>query len=329
MVPDGSDWDEVLGFSAGLAALPVTGSFVFDFANVRFTGPGWMIVVGNALNGFRDLRPGLKRRVENHKGPAMRYAAAAGFFRYFGVDWGHEPGALDSTDAFVPLTTQPVDDLRMRAAEGMMHHGDVIQADAERLVTVLTRLDEGDVFDTLAYSIREIVRNVVEHSEAESYASAAQWWPSIGRAELVVSDAGMGLARSLRRNPETDVQDDETALLMATRPGVTSRRRSGNAGDVWRNTGYGLYMTKGICDAAGSFTLISGSSAMVADRKGGRMVDCSAVGTTVVMTLDTSALGDLSDRLAELRDRAGKPSATPSVASLSKRVTPGKKVSNG
>lgn len=328
MVPDGSDWDEVLGFSAQLERLPFTGMFLFDFANVRFTGPGWMVVVGNALNGFRDMRPGLKRRVENHKGPGMQYAAAAGFFRYFGVKWGQEPGALNSTDAFVPVTTQPVDDLRLRAAEGMLHHGDVIQADAERLVTVLTRLDSGDVFDTLAYSIREIVRNVVEHSEADRYAFAAQWWPTKHRAELVVSDAGIGVARSLRLNPRNDVQDDESALRMATRPGVTSRSRSGRAGDVWRNTGYGLYMTKGICDAAGTFTLISGSSAMVVDGGGERMVACRAVGTTVVMTLGVNGLGDLSDRLAELRDRAGK-SGPPSVASLSKRVSSKRESSNG
>lgn len=323
VIPDGSSWDEVLRFSGRLAELPEAKAYVFDFADVGFTSPGWMVVVGDSLNAFRSTRPQAKRRAQNYRRPGLSYAAAAGFFRYFGVDWGQKPGALGSTDAFVPVTVQSVADLRERAAADMRHHGDVIQSEAERLVAVLTRLDRGDVFDTLAYSIREIVRNVLEHSEAEEYAFAAQWWPAAGRAEMVVSDAGIGLARSLKLNPRHDVSDDAAALRLAVRPGVTSRARSGPAGDVWRNTGYGLYMTQGICGTAGSFTLMSGSCAAVTDGSKERIVPCSASGTTVVMRLETAGLGDLSDRLSSLRDHAGRASAKPSVASLSKRIVNG------
>ncbi|SFO45014.1 hypothetical protein [Sphingomonas sp. OK281] len=328
MVPDGSAWEDVLGFSGKLAELPEAGAYVIDFADVGFTTPGWMAVIGDSLNAFRIRRPDAKRRADNYKRPGLGYAAAAGFFHYFGVDWGQKPGALNSTDAFVPLTVKSVDDLRARAAIDMVHYGDLIQIEAERLVAVLTRLEKGDVFDTLAYSIRELVRNVVEHSEAEHYSFAAQWWPAAGRAEMVVSDTGIGLTQSLRLNPRLNVADDATALRLAVQPGVTSRGRSGRSNDVWRNTGYGLYMTHGICSAAGSFTLISGRSATVADNAGERFVQCDATGTTVVMRLDTAGLGDLTTRLAELRDIAGRASIKPSVASLSKRVVYKTGVSN-
>lgn len=327
-IPDGSSWDEVLRFSSRLAGLPQAKSYVFDFAGVGFTSPGWMVVVGDSLNAFRISRPQAKRRAENYRRPGLSYAAAAGFFQYFGVDWGQKPGALGSTDAFVPVTVRSIVDLKDRAAADMLHHGDIIQSEAEHLVSVLTRLEQGDVFDTLSYSIREIVRNVLEHSQADEYAFAAQWWPTLGRAEMVVSDAGIGLARSLRMNPRHDVGDDASALRLAVRPGVTSRSRPGPAGDVWRNTGYGLYMTQGICGAVGSFTLMSGDCATVTEGTNDRLVPSSAKGTTVVMRLETASLGDLSERLSLLRDRAGRAPVKPSVASLSKRVVKGMDLSD-
>ena len=235
------------------------------------------------------------------------------------MNYGREAGAAGSTDAFLPVSVTNVDELRLRATEGMMHHGDLIQADAEQLVSLLTRLAAGEVFDTLAYSVREIVRNVVEHSEAADYAFAAQWWPASGFAEIAVSDHGMGLARSLRRNPRNQVDDDAGALDLATRPGVTSRGRPRRSDGAWSNSGYGLYMTRGLCSAVGTFTLMSGEAALVANASGWKVLDCNVDGVTVVMRLDTRGLGDLSDELARLRDAAGR-AANPSVASLSTRV---------
>ncbi len=318
-VPDAGDWPATVAFPAALAQLPRTGSFAFDFSHVRFATPGWMLVVGGALAAFRAAREQAGCRAENYKGPSLRYAAHAGFFRSFGMDYGQATGAVGSTDAFIPITTVDVDELRGRAAEGMMHHGDLIQEESERMVTLLTRLDAGEVFETLAYSIRELVRNVVEHSESPDYSFAAQWWPASGEAELAVADRGMGVARSLRRNPRNAVPDDAAALELATRPGVSSRGRPRRSDGAWSNSGYGLYMTRSLCSAAGVFTLMSGGAALISDQDGAREHECRVEGTTVVMRLRTRALGDLSATLSRLRDVAGG-KAKPSLASLSTRV---------
>lgn len=323
-VPDGSSLRNFLGFSAALDEVVEADHYVLDFAQVHFVTPAWMVVVGDALRRFRDLRPGAKRLAENYKHGALGYAAHAGFFRYFGMQYGQEPGAVTSTEAYIGLRVLDVDAITSRASDEISHHGDVIQSEAEHLVSVLTQTDHGDVFETLSYSIREIVRNVVEHSQSLTYVFAAQFWPGSGEAEIVVSDHGIGLARSLRMNPKCEIADDEDALRLAIAPGVSSRgARRRRSADVWSNSGYGLYMTRSLCAAGGCFSLVSGSRAMIADGGGAHTLAVDKPGTTVVLRLVTSSFGDLTNRLTSFRDAASRDGARrerPSAASLASRV---------
>jgi DEAD/DEAH box helicase domain-containing protein len=86
----------------------------------------------------------------------------------------------------------------------------------------------------LTYSIREIVRNVIEHSESETYTVSAQYWPSQSSAEFAVADAGCGVLSSLSHNPKLEVENDLDALKLAMLPGISSKawRRKGSQ-DVW------------------------------------------------------------------------------------------------
>lgn len=323
-VPDGRDLAGYVGFGAQLAVAGSADDYVLDFGEVSFASPGWMVSVGDALRKFRRDREGSRRTAANYKGrPCLEYAARAGFFRSFGMSFGQPTGAVASTDSYIPVTVGEVDDIRTRAFEDFAHHGDVVQDDAERMVAVLTQSSEGPVFETLSYAIREIVRNVVEHSQSSTYSFAAQFWPANGTAEVVVSDEGVGIARTLRANSRNDVTDDAAALDLAVRPGVSSRdvkRRRPN--DVWANSGYGLYMVRNLCRVGGSFTLASGSRALISTEAGDELVEADRDGTTVVARLATARIGDLGERLSEFRDRAHgeRVAIRPSGASLSSRV---------
>ena len=322
-----------MGFGAALAALGPSDEYILDFADVTFASPAWMVLVGDALRKFRRDRPGSRRTAANYKGRAcLEYAARAGFFRSFGMSFGQAPGAVASTDSYVPVTVGPVADITSRAYDGFSHHGDVIQADAERMVAVLTQAAGGDVFETLSYAIREIVRNVVEHSASENYVFAAQFWPATGMAEIVVSDEGVGVSRSLRANPRNEVTDDESALRLAIRPGISSRdTKRRRANDVWANSGYGLYMIRSLCGIGGSFALSSGTRAIVTSAAGEDVIATDQDGTTVVARLATRRIGDLGQQLAGFRDLAHRERSAPrpSGASLSAKVTTVQRAANG
>ena len=313
-----------LGFGAALAAVGPADEYILDFADVSFASPGWMISIGDALRKFRRDRGGGKRTAVNYKGRAcLEYAAHAGFFRSFGMPFGQLPGAVASTDSYIPVTTATVDEITSRAIDEDSHHGDVIQADAERMVSVLTQAASGQVFETLSYAIREIVRNVVEHSQSKNYSFAAQFWPATGVAEIVVSDEGVGINRSLKANPRNEVADDDAALRLAIRPGTSSRdTRRRRANDVWANSGYGLYMVRKLCGMGGNFALSSGTRALVSSETVDEMIATDRDGTTVVARLATRRIGDLDRQLAVFRGLAHgqRSAAKPSGASLSSRV---------
>jgi hypothetical protein len=80
-------WDEpkrALEFGGDLARLEVAENYEFDFHNVSFATPGWLL--GGALRTFRDVRAGSKRHGINFK--HLGYADHVGFFKYFGMSYG-------------------------------------------------------------------------------------------------------------------------------------------------------------------------------------------------------------------------------------------------
>jgi hypothetical protein len=171
--------------------------------------------------------------------------------------------------------------------------------------SVLCGDDNGDLFDTLTYSIREIVRNVLEHSGAERFGICAQYWPTRQRVEVAILDRGIGLRSSLAGNPHIDVSDDKKAINFALMPAVSgiafkgARRQRGN----WGNSGFGLYMTNRICRNGGNFFIASGDTAMLLTKgQGKRYFRCSLDGTAVRMVINTSQLTGLRESLGRYRD---------------------------
>lgn len=271
-----------------------------DFEGVSFTSPAWLAVVGGALRELRRSSPAARRKVLNHKN--LRYAAHVGFFQYFGVNYGLAPAVAAGSETYVPLIERFTAAVREEAALRMTPVGEVIHDEAERLAGVLTRHTPGDLQDTLAYSIREIVRNVVEHSGADSYTLAAQWWPGTGQVEVVVTDQGCGVAASLQENPHLTIQTDEEALRQAVLPGISAKAwRRSKSYDDWANSGYGLFMTQRLCALGGSFGLMSGSRALHFEGAQTRVLETDWPGVVVVLRLDTNRLAVLSERLADFR----------------------------
>jgi anti-sigma regulatory factor (Ser/Thr protein kinase) len=226
-----------------------------------------------------------------------------GFFDYFGASYGKRTDEAHGSDTFIPISIRRTSEIRELASEGFSAIGDVLHREAERLATVLTRSDSGDLQDTLAYSIREILRNVVEHSEADEIVFSAQFWPTKHQVEVVVADQGIGLAKSLIENPKLDIATDEEALKQAIMPGVSSKAwRRGRRHDEWANSGYGLFMTERLCSLGGTFALISGTGILHRRAELTTIKPFRWHGTVVILQLDTSKLDSLSRRLSDFRD---------------------------
>lgn len=306
-------------FSADLAALPELKRVTFDFGDVEFATPGWMLTIGAALRQFREDREAVQRKAINFG--KLHYPAHAGFFQFFGMKFGKQAEEANSNERFIPITPRLVDDIREEAIDQMEHHGDTIQRASEEMISVLLQASDTPAFQALSYAVREVIRNVVEHSASDDLAYAAQYWPGNGLAEVAITDRGMGLAKSLSSNPKLGKVDDDRALDLAVQAGVSSKTwRKQRLKNVWSNSGYGLYMVKGLCTASGgSFTISTGSIARSWTKRGVTSWSTQVVGTTVILKLNSDNLADIDSELARLRGEAIGSKPSPASMSLNPR----------
>lgn len=237
----------------------------------------------------------------------MTYAGHMGFFKAFGLDFGRSPGEAQGSRNYIPLTYFDTEALRYEAEIKGRDVGDEVEAQSRRMSETLAGTNDGDVFETLSYSIREIMRNVVEHAHVERFSICAQYWPTKGRAEVAILDRGIGLQQSLRPNPHIDATSDKKAINYALMPAVSGKafkgaKRLAKRGH-WTNSGFGLYMTSRICREGGNFFVATGDTGMLltSGKDGKRYWPTSLTGTAVRMIIKTKNTDSLRSALDKFR----------------------------
>ena len=267
--------------------------------------PFTMLYVSKIIRDFRQNNPDTKITCGGFRD--QTYAANMAFFRSFGLKHGREPNESPGNCRFVPFTILRTQTVKDEALKAWKSEQDIIEQKSERLAEILSQQNEGDLLDYLTFSIREIMRNIVEHSESKGIEYCAQYWPSYKKVEIAISDNGIGLKQSLSKNPHIEVDNDSSAIQQALMPAISSKNYEGaiiDKDDPWHNSGFGLYMTNRMCRLGGSFLICSGNHAIKLDSKGKRHIklDHNCKGTVVRLVLNTENLENLSTMLATFRD---------------------------
>lgn len=284
-------------FGCELHALAEADEFEFDFGPKRWFPPFSMVLLAMHLRRFRERHAESNCSVTNFDNHG--YAAHMGFFKTFGLDHGNAPGEAPGSSTYVPIQAVRRSELAEQvASKKYAELGFAIEAKAAALSSILTLQTSGVLQDTLTYSIREILRNVFEHSEAEEVFICAQHWPNLHEVEVGIVDVGRGIKAGLAENPNFQFETHRESLHAALMPGVSGNIFAGKGDETWGNTGYGLYMTNRICRAGGSFFICSGDAGLWLEGKRKVDVPSDLQGTAVRLFLKTSQLSDLKDRLA-------------------------------
>lgn len=290
-------------FAMQIESAPDASLYFIDFGGVRLIEPFAMLLISSEIRKL--ARRACAPEIECNNFEHMSYAAHMGFFQSFDLEYGKTPGEARGSGSYLPITIFETRKVEREAFDKGIEVGDQIESTSRRMSEVLCGDTAGALFDTLTYSMREIIRNVVEHSGAERFGICAQYWPSRERVEVAILDRGIGLRASLSRNPHIDVSDDKKAINFALMPAVSgkafkgARKQRGN----WGNSGFGLYMTNRICRNGGNFFISSGNTAMLLNRgQGKRYFKCSLDGTAVRMVINTSELKGLRESLDRYRE---------------------------
>lgn len=294
---------EALTLSQQLARLPPAGTYAFNFGDWTFGDPFGLLVASDAIDRLRKDRPRARFRATGYE--HCGYTGHMGFFRRFGMPFGKAPGEATGSDTYLPIDFIDCEHLRQQAADAYAEVGEFIDDWSKRVAALLLQTDAGALFDTVQYSLREVVRNVIEHSESASFGYCGQYWPSKNRVQIALVDRGVGLKKTLAANPRLTVDSDRDAIQLALMPGVSRKGvlpESRAAHDPWANSGFGLYMTSRLCGEGGSFVLLSGSAAVELTHSVKHLHNAALPGTALQLELDLGKTEGLSSRLARFRD---------------------------
>ncbi len=231
-----------------------------DLNSIVFSCPTGMLVSGSMLRSWREYRQrkNLKTRlVKLIDNEAHGYMGHVGFFDMIGSKTvvGNDMGEARGSFTYTPITKIP----RPSFIDRQTWYDDIISS-VRGLANVLAGSPEAtEEHRFYLYTLRELVRNVFEHSEATDCYICGQRW-SDGRVEIAILDEGIGISRSLARS--FPIPDDEQALLKAIKPGISSTSNITSTDNIYDNSGFGLYVLSEIASSFGTFTIASNTKCL-------------------------------------------------------------------
>lgn len=178
-----------------------------------------------------------KIRCQKFEAASRHYFVRMGLFKLLGIPSDivikeHEPAGR-----FIPLT-------QIRTA-----------AEQTRFITDMIPLLhlEPEQAKTLGYIFSELIRNVIEHADAENGALlCAQYYKKSNSIRVGIADTGCGIRKTITRSHAAD--GDLAALRLALMPGITGT--TAKEGGTDQNAGAGLFFIKSIANVNKDFFVI-------------------------------------------------------------------------
>jgi hypothetical protein len=292
--------DELLKWGSTLLSSPRADRYNIDFKNLGWMEPFPLLFVSSNILRFQKMHPEstfLPMNFRHHT-----YAAHMGFFQTLNIDFGNKPGEAKGSDTYLPINILSIRELQKQAINEAIHIGQLLENRAGQLARLLTREDKSNLTHTLTYTLREIMRNAVEHSESDSFFYCGQYWPTTNIVQVAILDTGIGVKRSLSRNPNIRITSDEHALRLSTLPGISGKPCTSTIEeyDGWANSGYGLYLTKRLCTIGGSFLICSGNKGLsLKHARPEKYLDSYFQGTALRLSLDKCSTSSLPAALRQ------------------------------
>lgn len=238
----------------------------FDFSRVRRCEPFAMLLVGLKIKEGRKQHKSVSCIASNIDNT---YATTMRFYQFVGLKIGKSMNAQYGNNNYQPITKLDMLEIYNERRQSNREIGDLITERAEKMATVLASGNE-EMKLLMTFCLREMLRNIREHSDSLEGWYCAQYWRYDDIVEFAIVDNGRGILKSLNSNITyaAEFMDDKSALLKALQPGV-SRAFLENEDveefriDPWKNSGYGLYMVSQLCaKLGGDFVIASGDTAI-------------------------------------------------------------------
>ncbi|WP_211135463.1 hypothetical protein [Clostridium paraputrificum] len=197
-----------------------------------------------------------------------------------------------------------IEELEQESLKNMEYIGETIENKAKTILFDIVK--DIQIRNFYAYIIREMLRNIPEHSESSK--AELNIYMGINQIAFIVSDEGIGVRESLNKNPKYRMLNDQTAVTFAIRPGITRSYKWDNLRDeMWQNSGFGLYMVSSLMKQLGYFFLQSGDGAIELKGIFKEFPKVKRInGTRVVVIIDTTKKINIPQVIKEISIRGSE-----------------------
>lgn len=275
-----------------------------DFREAKWATPFYLLMASTAINHFKHFSSAKIHCIGHEK---HTYFAHMGFFCSFGLMHGNKPGEAYGSLDYLPISIYESNEIRREAEIKNLAVGEIMEMHSGKLACILARSNSGALFDTLQFCMREILRNVVEHSGSQRIAFSAQHYPKQGKVEVAISDWGCGIKKGIEGNPQIKFNSHKDAICGALMPGTSGKEhivKKLKNKSVWTNSGFGLYMTSRLCREAGSFLIGSGDASLILTSNSTKYSDWGFPGTSICMDFRAKQVCDLQEMSSRFRSDA-------------------------
>ncbi len=178
-----------------------------------------------------------KVTIDNVTAKSGHYLARMGLFDAIGKPSPYTINEHEPAGRFIPIT-------QIRTQE-----------EQSKFITEMIPLLhlESHQADAIKYTVGELVRNVLEHSESRNGAFvAAQYYPTTNTVRLGICDTGVGIWRTITQ--AWPARTDIDAIKLALTPGITGTTKREGGTDT--NAGAGLFFVKSMAVVARDYFVI-------------------------------------------------------------------------
>lgn len=308
VLPKSPTIHKVAEFSQAIFNIPEASSLYIETPNDSFYTPSAALVISSCVRRLTKQRRHSCDIIFTNGDP-HGYLAHIGFYQALNVDIGKMPGQAQGGMKYIPITE--IDLAQFHFGADRQHVFDLIQEKANNLATLLIQKRGGKEFDQLSYCIREILRNVADHSSAMSLWLCGQYYPSQNAVEIAILDEGIGIRTSLSNNSSYKSISDSDALDLAIKAGVSGKTSPSDdeiredPQGIW-NQGYGLYVVSELCRRFGSFAILSGTAYLSIESRAWEpegaeyTSEAKMKGTAIKIRIELSKIRDWRGFLTEL-----------------------------
>lgn len=260
----------------------------FDFNELEFIEPAGAVVLLSYIEYLQELNKRVSfTPLSEPMNKAVSYGCNMGIFQQLGLI---DSQVYQKGSTYIAPKKVHLDQIEVKEEEFFEEFSSDLTS------RIMPNIESDDnKYRLFQYVIREIIRNVFDHSESETFCYGVQKYPKTNLIEVAISDLGVGLKETV----PFDIEDmylkktsDRDAIHKAMEPGVSNYSNHTYAPEDYKNSGYGLTLIRKIvekCD--GKLSIATGESSLTFSNKTKEKHDeCNVKGTIIRIKIDSQKL---------------------------------------